>query len=235
MAENSSLVGKEENTIDIEHKEGLLEELNLPPNVIKFVHENSRNLQIVAGCIVLLVFGWTYYDYYTETRENNASSALNLAVQEVDDSARVQLLKKVSDDFSGTNAALWSQVEQAHVAFQAGSYDTALAIYNDVFDDLDDASPLLPLLSYNMGLAYENNGDYSKALINYTKLAGYKGFEVKGLMAQGRVLELNNEKSKALSLYREAAANDEISGQDKSIVTEKINSLQVVETADNGS
>ena len=117
MAEQSSLVGKEEKTIDIERKESLLDELNLPPIVTRFIRENARNLQIVAGCIVLLVFAWTYFDYYTETRENNASSALSLAVQEADDAARVELLQGVVNDFSGTDAALWSRVEQAHVAF----------------------------------------------------------------------------------------------------------------------
>jgi predicted negative regulator of RcsB-dependent stress response len=226
MAEQSALVGKEEKTIDIEHKESLLDELNLPPVVTRFIRENARNLQIVAGCIVLLVFAWTYFDYYTETRENNASSALNLAVLETDDGARVALLQGVVDDFSGTDAALWSQVEQAHVAFQAANYDDALSLYNDIFDDLDSDSPLLPLLSYNIGLAYENGGERGKALTYYAKLAGYKGFEVKGLMAQGRIYELQGEKPEALRVYREASENVGASGQDKSILTEKVNTLQ---------
>ncbi len=226
MAEQSSLVGKEEKTIDIERKESLLDELNLPPIVTRFIRENARNLQIIAGCIVLLVFAWTYFDYYTETRENNASSALSEAVLESDDAARVELLKGVVDNFSGTDAALWSQIEQAHVAFKAANYDDALSLYNDVFDDLGSDSPLLPLLSYNIGLAYENSGDLSKALTYYAKLAGYKGFEVKGLMAQGRIYELQKEKPKALRVYREALENIGISGQDKSILTEKVSVLQ---------
>ena len=235
MAEQNSLVGKEEKTIDIERKESLLDELNLPPIVTKFIRENARNLQIVAGCIVLLIFAWTYFDYYTETRENNASSALSLAVQEVDDAARVELLKGVVSDFSGTDAALWSRVEQAHVAFQAGNFDDALSLYNDIFADLDNDNPLLPLLSYNIGLAYENSGDHSKAQTFYAKLAGYKGFEVKGLMAQGRIYELQEEKPEALRVYREASEKVGISGQDKSILTEKINTLQAIGTADEDS
>ena len=91
--------------------------------------------------------------------------------------------KGVVNDFSGTDAALWSRVEQAHVAFQAGNFDDALSLYNDIFADLDNDNPLLPLLSYNIGLAYENSGDQSKALIYYAKLAGYKGFEVKIIKA----------------------------------------------------
>ncbi|MEN8134192.1 MAG: tetratricopeptide repeat protein [Thermodesulfobacteriota bacterium] len=235
MAEQSALVGKEEKTIDIERKESLLDELNLPPVVTRFIRANARNLQIVAGCIVLLVFAWTYLDYYTETRETKASSALNLAVLEEDTAARVELLQGVVNDFSRTDAALWSQVEQAHLAFQDEKYEEALSLYNDIFADLDSDSPLLPLLSYNMGLAYENSGEQSKALTYYAQLAGYKGFEVKGLMAQGRIYELQEEKQEALRVYREASENVEISGQDKSILTEKINTLQTGGAGEEGS
>ncbi|MCK4837278.1 MAG: tetratricopeptide repeat protein [Desulfobulbaceae bacterium] len=228
MTEQSSLVGKEENTIDIERKESLLDELNLPPIVTRFIRENARNLQIVAGCIVLLVFAWTYFDYYTETRENNASSALSLAVLEADDGVRVELLQGVVNDFSGTDAAVWSKVEQAHVAFKAANYDEALSLYNDIFDDLASDSPLLPLLSYNMGLAYENNGDNNKALIYYAQLSGYKGFAAKGLIAQGRLYQLQGENQDALRVYREASDNVAVSAQEKSMLAEKVGALQAI-------
>lgn len=231
MAEHSSLVGKEEKTIDIERKDGLLEELNLPPKVIKFIRENSLNLQIVAGCIVFLILGWTYYDYYTQTRDNKASAALYMAVQEKDVATRGELLNGVINDFSGSDAALWSRIELAHLAFQAGNYEKALPLYNSINADLDGDSPLLPLLSYNIGLAYENSGDQKKALAYYTKLAGFKGFEVKGLMAQGRIYELREEKTEALQVYRAAATREDASSQAKSILAEKINSLQASATA----
>lgn len=235
MAEHNSLVGKKEQTIDIERKEGLLDELNLPPAVIKFIHANARNLQIVAGCIVLLVFGWTYYDYYTQTKESNASAALNLAVQAVDGPARASLLKGVVEDFAGTEAARWSNIEQAHVALQAGDYAAALSLYNRVMSDLDSDSPLLPLMSYNVGLTYENSGDVDKALAYYKKLAAFKGFEVRGLMAQGRIHELRGEQPEALQLYRAASEKVNVSSRDKDILTEKLKALQPVGTGSAGS
>lgn len=231
MTEQGSLTGRNEKTIDIERKEGLLDELNLPPHIIKFINKNSRNLQIVAGCIVLLIFSWTYYDYYSQNKENNASSALSAAVKEVDVDKRVELLQGVVNDFSGTDAALWSLVEQAHVAFAAGNYDSALALYSDVFGDLAKDSPLRPLLCYNMGLAYENNGDVDNALIYYAKLASFKGFEIRGLMAQGRIHEAKGENTEAIQVYNKASEIDNPTGQEKSILTEKINSLSVGGTA----
>jgi predicted negative regulator of RcsB-dependent stress response len=231
MAEQNSLVEKEEKTIDIEHKDSLLDELNLPPKVTEFIRNNSRNLQILAGCVVVLVFAWTYYDYYSQNKADNASSALNSARQEVDITKRGELLKNVENEFAGTGAALWSRIELAHIDFKSENYGDALTLYLDIVSELDDDSHLLPLLNYNIGLAYENSGDHDNALGYYAKLAGYKGFKVKGLMAQGRLYELKNENSEALRVYQEASDNDKLTVQDKSILIEKINTLQAPGTA----
>jgi predicted negative regulator of RcsB-dependent stress response len=235
MAEQRSIQGKEEKIIDIEHKDGLLEELNLPPHVIRFIRENSRNLSIAGVCLVLLVLGWTYYDYYAQSKENQASEALSVAVREGDDAARIELLRNVAAEFPRTDAAIWSRIEQGHIAFKDGDYDKALAVYNEVADDLDRDNPLKPLLTYNIGLAYENNGAPDQALRAYATLARYQGFAVKGLMAQGRIYELKGENDEAIRVYREASAKEMISEQDRSMLTEKINTLQVNETAPESS
>ena len=232
MAENGVSSGNQEKTIDIEYKDGLLDELNLPPNVIKFIRENARNLQIAAACIVLLVFAWAYYDYYTETRQNEAAAALSGAIQEPDQALRLERLKEVKENFSGTGAALWSRVEQAHLAVQSGNYEQAIAEYIDILDDIDSGSPLLPLVTYNLGLAYENSGAPDKALRHYARLAAFKGFEVKGLMAQGRVHELSAESTEALKYYRQAIEIDAIASQDRNILAEKIAALQKPGSAD---
>ena len=69
MAENNSFADSKEKTIDIEHKDSLLDELELPPYLIKFIRENSQRLQIAAVCIVILILGWTYYDYHVQNVE----------------------------------------------------------------------------------------------------------------------------------------------------------------------
>ena len=54
-------------------------------------------------------------------------------------------------------------------------------------------------------------------------------------MAQGRIYELQEEKPEALRVYREASEKVEISGQDKRILTEKINTLPAIGTVDEDS
>ena len=226
MADNVTLNENGEKTIDIEHKDGFLEELNLPPDVIRFIRANTRNLQIAAVCIVLLLLGWTYYDYYTENRHNDAASALNVAILEPDQGLRSEMLKEVAENFSGTGAALWSRVEQAHLSVQSGNYEQAISDYNDILDDIDSGNPLFPLITYNLGLTYENSGESDKAMNNYARLAAFKGFEVKGLMSQGRLQESIGDTSAALKSYRLAAENDSLKGPDKNILHGKIAALQ---------
>ena len=233
MADNGINNNNNETTIDIEHKDGLLEELNLPPNAIKFIRENARNLQIVAACIVILVLGWAYYDYYTENKQNEAALALNSAIQELDQELRLEKLKEVAAEFSGTGAALWSKVEQAHLSVQSGNYEDGIAEYDRILDDINSDNPLSPLVTYNLGLAYENSGALDKALPLYSRLAAYKGFEVKGLMAQGRLQDLQGNKAEALKSYRLAVENDSITPQDKSILQGKMASLQKSESENN--
>jgi predicted negative regulator of RcsB-dependent stress response len=226
MADKVILNENDEKTIDIEHKDGLLEELNLPPNIIRFIRQNARNLQIAAAFVFILVISWAYYDYYTETKQNEAAAALNAAVQESDQALRLEMLKEVTESFSGTGAALWSRVEQAHIAVQAGNYELGISEYNDILDDIDSWNPLSPLITYNIGLAYENSGEQDKALKFYARLAAYSGFEVKGLMAQGRLQELKGDVSEALKSYHLAADNDSITATNKNILQEKISFLQ---------
>jgi predicted negative regulator of RcsB-dependent stress response len=226
MADYGSLPGKEEKTIDIERKDTLLDELNLPPKVTRFIRANARALQIVAGCVVVLVFVWTYYDYYAQNKADNASSALSLALHEVDTAKRVELLQNVEADFSGTGSALWSRIELAHIDFKSGNYEDALNQYLDIVSDIDDDSPLLPLLSYNIGLAYENSNNNENALKYYAELARLKGFEIKGLMAQGRLYEALANSSAAIRVYQEVLSVEGLSGQEQNVVSEKIKNLQ---------
>ncbi|MDT8334799.1 MAG: tetratricopeptide repeat protein [Desulfurivibrionaceae bacterium] len=235
MAEGRSTEQKEQRKIDIERKDGLLEELNLPPHVIGFIRDNARNLQIGAACLVLVVLGWTYFDYYTQSRAEQASAALHAAVGETDDAARLELLRNVAVDFSGSDAVAWSRIEQGHVAFRKGDYDRALVLFNEVAGDLDGDSPLLPLLAYKTGIAHENNSDFGQALQAYAELARHKEFAVKGMMAQGRIYELKGQKGKALEVYRAAAAVEEIGEPDRSILAEKINTLGASESASESS
>jgi len=212
--------------IDIEKKDGLLDELNLPPQVVKFIRTNARYIQIVAAGLVILVLAWSYYDYYSQTKQNKAALALSSAVKQKDNVARLESLTKVAKEYSGTGAALWSRLEEGHLAFKDGRYDDALAKYQEVYDDLSGSNPLLPMVLYSMALARENGAHLDKALEDYRKLAEFEGFKSMALAAEGRIYELQGDQASALKVYRQVAEDKAISSENRSLIEEKINSLQ---------
>jgi len=212
--------------IDIEKKDSLLDELNLPPHVIKFIRANARNIQIIAALLVVLVLAWSYYDYYTQVKQDKAALALSSAVKQKDTVGRLESLTSVAKEYSGTGAALWSRLEEGHLAFKEGRYDEALTKYQDVYDDLSGSNPLQPLVLYAMALAHENGGQLEQALDNYRKLAENQGFKSMALTAEGRIYELQGDQTKALKVYRQVAEDKALSSQNRSLIEEKINSLQ---------
>jgi len=214
--------------IDIEKKNGLLEELNLHPKAIRFIRANALYLQIgIVGFFVLLG-AWSYYDHYTQTKQNEASLALVNAVKEKDDAGRQRNLAKVVEEYGGTGAALWGRLEQGDLAAKDKRYQDALTIYTGVYNDLPGNSPLKPMLEFVLAQTHENLGQLDKALDFYRKLAEHKSYKVVALPAQGRIFELKGDKAGALKMYQEATGDQELSGQSRSILTEKINSLQAV-------
>jgi predicted negative regulator of RcsB-dependent stress response len=212
--------------IDIEKKDGLLEELNLPPRAIKFIRDNAVNLQIAAVVLVVMTLAWSYYDHYTQTKQKEAALALSTAVKQKDNVARLESLSNVAKEYSGTGAAEWSLLEEGHLALDEGRYEEAIAVYREVYDDLPGRSPLLPLVTYVLALAHENAGQPDRALEYYRKLSANKGFKSLALTAQGRIYELRGEQANALKAYRQAAEDQALPAQSRGLIEEKINILQ---------
>ncbi len=213
--------------IDIEKKPSILDELNLPPHVIKFIRTNARYIQIIVAGLVVLVLAWSYYDYYTQAKQDKAALALSSAVKQKDNVARLESLSHVAEEYSGTGAAQWSRLEEGHLAFQEGRYEEALKHYQEVYDDLSGSNPLRPLVLYSIALANENGGKLEQALTDYRKLAEDEGFKSIALAAEGRIYELQGDQASALKVYRQIADDKTLSSENRSFIEEKINSLQV--------
>lgn len=226
MAESPSPFKPLSEIIDIEKKEGLLEAFNLPPKAIRFIRTYALHLQIGVVLFFVLVGAWSYYDHYSQNKRNEATQALAAAVMQKDSAARLQSLAKVSSEYSGTGAAVWSRLEQGNQASLDKKYQEALNMYTEVYNDLPAASPLRPLLEYALAQNHENGGQLDQAMANYRKLAEHKSFRAIALPAQGRIYELQGDKVNALKVYQEAAEDQGLTGQSRSILTEKINNLQ---------
>jgi len=184
-------------------RSGIMEELNLPPEVISFIRKNARNLQIGLACIVVLALAWIFYDYYTELQENKGASLLASAMQTEATGERTLMLASVVNDYSRTDAARWSRLELAHLDYQEGLFDAAIAKYEEIIDKLSTDSSLLPLTRTNLAQSYEETGQYEQAIAQYNLLKKSIGFKEEAHLALGRIYTARDEPAQARKEYEE--------------------------------
>ena len=187
-------------------KRTLLEELNLPPAVIKFIRENSTAIQAVAICLFLGVCGWSYYDYYTTKQTNDGAALYYHAMREPTADGRQQFMEKVISDYSSTGSALWSRIALTHEQ----TPENQAAELEKISKDVNRDDPLYPLLQYDLAQCYEMKNDLDKALEIYKTLADIHGFSGVGYLAMGRIYEQKDNTQQARDMYKKAIAQPEL-------------------------
>ena len=182
---------------------GIMEELNLPPEVISFVRKNAKSLQIALICVVVAVLAWVFYDYYTELQENKGASLLASAMQTEATGERIQVLENVINDYSRTSAARWSKLELAHLDYQEGRFDAAIAKYEEILGKVSADSSLVPLARMNLAQSYEETSQYDQAISQYNLLKKSAGFTEEAHLALGRVYTAKGETAQARREYED--------------------------------
>ncbi|MFC1845483.1 YfgM family protein [Thermodesulfobacteriota bacterium] len=211
----------------LDTRTGIMEELNLPPEVISFVRKNSRNLQICLIFFVILVFSWIFYDYYSERQENKGASLLASAMQTEATEEKLQVLGEVVNEYSRTDAALWGKLELAHLDYQEGTFDAAVVKYEEIVAKLPADSSLVPLVRINLAQSYEEAGQHEQAIAQYNLLKKATGFKEDAYLALGRIYKAKDDFSQARKEYEEllSTMEDDVDPQLRSRVQALLNSL----------
>ncbi|MHB8809446.1 MAG: YfgM family protein [Desulfobulbaceae bacterium] len=217
---------------------GLLDQLGLPPKVVRYLRENQRRAWIVTGCVVVLIAAVSLYGSYTSYRDNKAASALTEAMK-AEEAKKPELLKKVADEYGTASAGVWAKIELARLALAKGETDKAIAGLQEVRKATGKDNPLTPLLLVKLAGLHENKNDLDQALALYSDLSLYKGFEAGAFAAMGRIYEQQGKKDKALEMYQKyLALGNEAGGvptapgaagaadPDRAMIQERINVLQ---------
>lgn len=217
---------------------GLLDQLGLPPKVVRYLRKNQRTVWIVTGCVVALISGISLYGSYTTYREGKAASALTEALKG-DEAQKPELLKKVADNYGSSSAGLWAKIEIAQLALAKGETDKVIADLQAVRKATTKDNPLMPLLLVKLSGLHENKNDLEQALALYTELSQYQGFEAGAYEAMGRIYEQQAKKDKALEMYKKYLALGGEEGAtptaptapvaadpDRQMIQDRINALQ---------
>jgi len=182
---------------------GIMEELNLPPELIAFVRENARSLQIGLICVVVLVLGWVSYDFYAKTKESKGAALLASAMQVEAKDQQAGMLENVVRDYSRTDAGRWARIELAHLDYTEGRLDAAVEKYEEVLNGLSKDNPLLPLVTIDLAQSYEKAKKYDQAIAQYNTLKDTPGFKEDAHFALARIYRAKNDTAKARKEYEE--------------------------------
>lgn len=223
----------EHNTIDPKNivrevtdpKRGILEELNLPPKVIKFIRENAKNIQIAVVCVVVVILASSFYDYYKEKQRDKSASLLASALQQTTVEQKKTALEGLINDYSSTGAALMGRIELGHIAYGSGDYKEAIVKYKEALNEMSSSNPMFPLVQLSVAQAYENLQDMDNGLKYYQLLAKTSGFEVEGYMAIGRIYQNKGQKEDAKKAYQQAIDQESITPDTKAWLEEKLAKL----------
>ncbi|MDD3814355.1 MAG: tetratricopeptide repeat protein [Desulfocapsaceae bacterium] len=209
---------------------GLLEHLNLPPVVIRFVKKNKKNLQIGTIVVAVVVVSLTLYSSYRSNRIQKASAALSVAMQ-TSVPERHQALVAVANDYSGTPSAHWAKAELAHELMKDGKFKEAAEQYGAVRKKINASNPLFALLTFGLAQANEAAGAFDAAILEYKALQKIAGYEGEGFTGLARINEAQGNMKEAIAVYEEYLST--FTGQNqndpaKIAVDEKIARLKAV-------
>jgi predicted negative regulator of RcsB-dependent stress response len=192
-------------------KRTLLDELNLPPKVTEFIRQNENPIKIVLILILVLICANTFWDYYSDKQKNDSASLLSQAMSQKEDAIRIEQLKKVVDQYSGSGAALWGEVILAQQMLEDGQYQEAVKKYNGIIADVSVDNPIYPLVRHDLARAYELNGEFENSLKQYTALREIDGFTTIGYLGEARLYEQMGNKDQAKDAYEKALTQQDLS------------------------
>lgn len=222
MAEQESPFNKLHIEEVTQAKRTLLDELNLPPKLTKFIKGNADTIKIVLVVTTVLVCAWIFYSYYTLKQKNDSTALLATAMMQSSEIERTQALEKVIDEYSGSGAALWSKIAQMHGQMEKKEYAKAQEELVTILGSLSKDNPLYALVSLDLAQAYELSGDLDKALAQYGLVRDMNGFTIIGYQGEARVYEQKNDSVKARETYEKLNTQSDLNPTLREWVESKI-------------
>jgi predicted negative regulator of RcsB-dependent stress response len=224
MAGQSAFEKRHVEASELSDVEGLLEHFNLPPNVITYLRQNKRIIQVLIAGVIIAVVSWALYGSYREQKIEDGATALALALKEPAASQR-SALENVADAYSSTSSGTWAQVELAHLEMKEEKFKEAAARYSAVKEQIKNDNPLFVLALYGLAQAYEADADFEAAYTSYKEMKEIEGYRFAGYTGMARIHEVQGESDKALGIYGQyltMLGEKEADGPARNLVEERI-------------
>jgi len=126
------------------------DDLNLPPAAADFLQTWYRHLLAAIAILVVVILGWTFTKQFTAARADRASEQLTMAMQIENQAARAAALEEVASSYRRTGAGIWSRIEIAHLAREAGELEQAAQTYEELLGIIPRQDPRQPMVKLNL-------------------------------------------------------------------------------------
>ncbi|PWK27331.1 tetratricopeptide repeat protein [Arcicella aurantiaca] len=190
----------------LESAEGLQHELQHEINVVQTtVEKNKTIIYGVVGALVIGLFGYFGYKYYTSSQDEEGQAKLFGAVYKFEaDSNKVAAkdMEKIASDFGGNTGNL-ANFYAGVANLKEGKFDKAI----EQLKSFSSSDLLVQARAYSLiGDAYSEKKAYSDAIDYYKKASEYKAnkfFTPTYMMKLAAAYEANKEQKEALAIYNE--------------------------------
>jgi TolA-binding protein len=186
----------------LESAEGLQHEINV---VQTTVEKNKTVIYGVVGALVIGLFGYFGYKYYTSSQDEEGQAKLFGAVYKFEaDSNKVAAkdMEKIASDFGGNTGNL-ANFYAGVANLKEGKFDKAI----EQLKSFSSSDLLVQARAYSLiGDAYSEKKAYSDAIDYYKKASEYKAnkfFTPTYMMKLAAAYEANKEQKEALAIYTE--------------------------------
>jgi len=207
--------------------ETLLVHFNLPPPVIDGYRAHRGLIHATLISLIIFVVALSLYNSWHRQRVEKSWSVLATALSQEKDKLSDNLAR-LMDTYPRTNAALWAEIELAHLAIEKKDYAGAVGAYTTLLDKTGDGNPLRPLLLNALAEAEEAAGQYDQAIAAYEKLQKHQAYQLIACLGLGGQYEAKKDWAKAIAVYEgykaqvsgrgESEGNDAIAMLDEKIV-----------------
>lgn len=184
-------------------KKSFIEELNLPPAAEDFLLAWHKPLLLGLAALIVLILGYSFSSQFISSREERAADQLAQAMRVVDDARRQAALEEVAAAYGRTGAGLWSRIELAHLAREAGELNQAVAAYEELLRAIPRRDPRRAMVRLTLAQLLAEMGQTEQAAQHYRELATTAGFEAWGLLGSGDILARQGDPAAAQEKYQQ--------------------------------
>ena len=156
--------------------------LTFSQSLVRYVLEHKAQIAAGLGILFVIVIVVSGVLYFSEKAENRAFAMMNRGMERYralsEEKGPEEAYQAVNEDFraildkySNKDGGKLARIAYGDIAFEAGDYDNAIALYETALRKVDSYPSLKNLILASLGYSYEGKGDLASAVQYFEMIA----------------------------------------------------------------